>query len=144
VRRAAVVLIAFLSLTAGASAATATAAEPVGQTWVRVNACGGGSMGVRAAQPGDALDRPMTTRFSAQWLDGAGVWRALPGSESPWLMAGPGRWLTSETGWTRTFAAGAPGQVFTLRGVVEMRWLSASGGVANAATLVTPQTCTLR
>ena len=57
----------------------------MGQTWVRVNACGGGSMGVRAAQPGDALDRPMATRFSAQWLDPARRLAPVPGSESPWL-----------------------------------------------------------
>jgi hypothetical protein len=83
------------------------------------------------------------TRFSAQWLDAGGVWRAVPGSESPWLAAGPGRWLTSETGWTRAFTPGAPGQAYTLRGVVEMRWLTASGSVAHARTLVTPQTCAL-
>jgi hypothetical protein len=144
VRRAAAVLIAFLSLTAGASAAAGAPVAPVGQTWVAVNICGGGSMGVRAAQPGDALDRPMVTRFGAQWLDASGVWRELPGSESPWLAAGPGRWLTSETGWTRSFSPGVAGQAFTLRGVVEMRWLGASGGVARARTLVTPQTCSLR
>jgi hypothetical protein len=144
VRRAAAVLIAFLSLTAVASAATGASVEPVGQTWVRVDACGGGSMGVRAAQPGDALDRPMTTRFSAEWLDGAGGWRTVPASESPWLAAAPRRWLTSETGWTRTFTPGTAGQAFTLRGVVEMRWLGASGGVARAETLVTSQICTLR
>jgi hypothetical protein len=143
VRRAFAVLIASLSLTASASAATGASLEREGQEWARVNVCGSGSMGVRAAQRGDALDRPMATRFSAQWLDASGTWRAVPGSESPWLAAGPGRWLTRETGWTRAFAADAAGQAFTLRGVVEMEWLSPSGGVAHTATLVTAQTCTL-
>ena len=119
--------------------------EPVGQTWVQVNACGAGEMGVRAAQPGDAFDRPMATRFSAQWLNPAsGAWQGVPGSSSPWLLAGKGPWLTSETGWTRAFSPGTPGQPFTLRGVVEMQWRGRSGGVARAETLVTPQTCALR
>jgi hypothetical protein len=144
VRRASAVLIASLSLAAGASAATGASVDEVGQKWVRVDVCGGASLGVRAAQPGDALDRPMATRFSAQWLDPSGAWRPVPGSESPWLAAGRGRWLTRETGWTRAFAAGVPGQPFTVRGVVEMRWLSPAGGVARAETLFTPQTCTLR
>jgi hypothetical protein len=144
VRRAIAVIIASLSLTASASAATGASMEPVGQTWVTVNACGGGAMGVRAGQPGDALDRPMTTRFSAQWLDGAGAWHAVPGSASPWLHAGPGGWLTSETGWTRAFSPPGAGQAFTLRGLVEMRWLSSAGGVVHAETLVTDQGCTLR
>jgi hypothetical protein len=144
VRRAIAVIIASLSLTASASAATGASVDAEGQEWAAVNVCGGSAMGVRAGQPGDALDRPMATRFSAQWLDGSGAWHAVPGSASPWLHAGPGRWLTSETGWTRAFSAPVPGQTFTLRGVVEMRWLSSSGGVARAETLVTPQGCTLR
>jgi hypothetical protein len=102
-------------------------------------------MGVRASQPGDAFDRAMFTRFSAQWLNRAqGIWATVPGSQSPWLGAGPGPWLNRETGWNRTFAPPPAGQSFTLRGVVEMQWRSTGGGVARGQTLITPQTCELR
>ena len=68
----------------------------------------------------------------------------MPGSESPWLAAGPGRWLDRQTGWTRTFAPAPAGTAFLLRGVVEMQWRRAGGGVARSRTLVTPQACALR
>jgi hypothetical protein len=145
VRRIAAAVLASFAVAAPASAATTASVEPVGQKWVQVNECGGGSMGVRAAQPGDSFDRPMATRFSAQWLNPAnGAWQAVPGSASPWLLAGTGPWLTRETGWTRSFSPGTPGEAFTLRGVVEMQWRGRSGGVARAETLTTPQTCVLR
>lgn len=148
-RRIAASVLAFLACAciacAAASAATTASIEPVGQKWAQVNECGGGAMGVRAAQPGDAFDHPMATRFSAQWLNPAsGAWQLVPGSESPWLPAGPGRWLTRETGWTRSFTPGRAGEAFTLRGVAELQWRTRSGGVARAETLTTPQTCVLR
>ena len=111
-----------------------------------MNACDSTShsFGVRASMRGDVLGRPMFTRFSAQWLSVArGTWLTVPGSASPWLSAGPGRWLDRETGWTRTFAPAPAGTTFLLRGVVEMQWRRVGGGVARTRTLVTPQVCAL-
>ena len=108
---------------------------------MQLNECAGTTAGVRASQPGDALDHPMFTRFSFQWRTAAGAWLAVPGAGSPWLAAGPGPWLSRETGWTQTFASGAGTHV---RGVVEMQWRSASGAVLRSRSLVTPGTCLLR
>ncbi len=108
---------------------------------MQLNECAGTTVGVRASQPGDALGRPMFTRFSYQWQNAAGAWLAVPGAGSPWLAAGPGPWLNRETGWTQSFASGAGTRV---RGVVEMQWRAASGAGQTSRTLVTPGSCLLR
>jgi len=137
-RRAA--LAATIVSLALAPAARAESWELVGPQWAQVNQCAGATVGVRASQPGDALRRPMFSRFGYHWRDAAGVWRAVPGAGSPWLAAGPGPWLNRETGWTQTFASGVGTRV---RGVVELQWRSASGAVAMSRTLVTPGSCLL-
>jgi hypothetical protein len=138
-RKAALIAVSAALAVAVAAPSAASAAGP---QWVSVNACVNHMLGVRASQPGDAFDSSMFTQFSAQWLN-RGVWTAIPGSESPWLTAGPGPWLNAETGWNRTFAPAPAGQSFTLRGVVVMQWRG-DAGVIRTRTLVTPQTCTLR
>ena len=134
-RRAAVLAVTIASLGL-APAAQAESWELEGPQWVQVNQCAGTTAGVRASQPGDALGRPMSTRFSYHWQNAAGAWSPVPGAGSPWLAAGAGPWLNRETGWTQTFASGAGTRV---RGVVQMRWGSAGG-----RTLVTPGSCLLR
>jgi hypothetical protein len=131
----AVTILAVLALAAPASGADSSWAGTAAK-WASVNQCGGATMGVRASQPGDAFGSPMSTRFSAQWLN-QGTWQAVPGSESPWIAAGPGPWLSRETGWDRTFVTG--GRPYTVRGVVEMTW-----GGSRSQTLITPQTCVVR
>jgi hypothetical protein len=141
-------LVAVASLAGPAKATAAPSWALVGgQQWAAVNVCNSSAhaFGVRASMPGDVLGRPMFTRFSTQWYSPAqATWVGLPGTRSPWLDAGPGRWLDRETGWTMTFAAAPAGSTFLLRGVVEMQWRRARGGVARGRTLVTPQTCALR
>ncbi len=105
-RRAAVLAATIASLVL-APAAQAESWELEGPQWVQLNECAGTTAGVRASQPGDALGRPMSTRFSYQWQNAAGAWLPVPGAGSPWLAAGPGPWLDRETGWTQTFASGA-------------------------------------
>ena len=51
-----------------------------------------------AYRSGDALGRPMSTRFSYEWQTAAGAWLPVQGAGSPWLAAGPGPWLARETG----------------------------------------------
>ncbi len=139
-RRSAAFIAAIVTLLAAPSV-RAESWELEGPQWAQLNECAGTSAGVRASQPGDALGRPMFTRFSYQWRSATGAWLAVPGAGSPWLAAGPGRWLARETGWTQTFVSGAGTYV---RGVVQMQWRSASGAVVSSRTLVTPGSCLLR
>ncbi len=113
--------------------------EEVGQQWANVNACDSGAhtVGVRASQAGDAADRRMFTRFSYQWQNAAGAWQSIAGAGSGWLDAGPGPWVSHETGWNQTFAPAPAGASFRIRGVVEMQWRAAGGGVAKSTSLVT-------
>jgi hypothetical protein len=135
-RRAAALAATIASLLVLVPAARAESWELVGPQWAQVNECAGTTAGVRASQPGDALGRPMSTRFSYEWQNVAGAWLPVPGAGSPWLDAGPGPWLNRETGWTQTFASGAGTRV---RGIVQMRWTSGAG----SRTLVTGS-CMLR
>lgn len=127
-RRFATITAAAALLTAASAAANAqatTVAEAVPGRSAAVNVCDPGArqLGVRALQPAEVLAEAMATRFSAQWLrPSTGAWEAVPGSESPWIDAGPGPWLYRTSGWTRTFDPAPAGTSFTLRGVVEMRW----------------------
>jgi hypothetical protein len=148
-RRTIIASLVASSLLAGpAQASTSTNTLLAGGAeWAKVNVCSTAShsLGVRASMPGDVMGRPMFTRFGAQWLDpGSEAWVGVPGSKSPWLAAGPGPWLSRQTGWTRTFAPAPAGSTFLLRGVVEMQWRRSGGGVARSRTLVTPQVCALR
>jgi hypothetical protein len=96
----------------------------------QVNACDSVNhqLGVRATMPGGGADEQMFTRFSTQWVrPSTNAWEALPGSESPWIPAGPGPWIYKTSGFTRTFAPAPAGVHFTLRGTVEMQWRGPHG-----------------
>ena len=117
----------------------------VGQQWVNVSSCDSGShtVGVRASQAGDSLGRRMFTRFSYQWFSARkNAWLTIPGAGSDLLDAGPGPWVSYETGWNQTFAPAPPGASFRIRGVVEMQWRE-GGGVRRSTSLVTGP-CELR
>lgn len=138
-------LIAFSALVAPASAEKSSSWVELGPQWVVLNACDSGAhtVGVRASQAGDELDRRMFTRFSFQWFSQQrNAWLSA-GAGSPWLDAGPGPWLARETGWNQTFQAPPAGHGFRIRAVVEMQWRS-GGAVTKSQTLVTPQVCLLR
>jgi hypothetical protein len=95
-------------------------------------------MGVRASLPGDGSDAQMFVRFTAQWHDDARkAWLPVGGAAtSPWLAAGPARYVSRQAGWNFAFDPPSDGGVFLLRAVAELQWRSGAT-VLRSTSLVT-------
>jgi hypothetical protein len=94
--------------------------------WSTVNICDTqkhpNQLGIRGRMPGDGRDEKMWMRFIVQYMH-SGKWvRVKTGGVSPWRKAGSALFTYSETGWTFRFDSLAPGEGYTMRGLVKFEW----------------------
>jgi hypothetical protein len=112
--------------------------------WATVNICDTAAfpdtMGVRASMPGTKPRRRLLMRFGAQFFHRA-QGRFVPiGNRSRWLRVGRGASESVQAGFDFRFDAPQAGGAFTLRGVVNYRWLGRRKGrwrVVKRSTKVT-------
>jgi hypothetical protein len=112
--------------------------------WATVNVCDTtafpDTMGVRASMPGTKPRRRLLMRFSAQFYDvGEGAFVRTV-NRSRWLRVGKGGSESIQSGFDFRFDAPPVGSSFTLRGVVDFRWMGRRKGrwrVVKRATKIT-------
>ncbi len=131
------VLAAAALAAAGTGAAAKTGLPRPGSAaiWATVDACGGGSVGIRGAMPGtgDARQR-MYMSFAVEYHTPRG-WRALGGG-SGFVAVGSGAAREREAGWNFD-VAGTAARTFLLRGVVTFQWRLHGAVVASAVRSTT-------
>ena len=118
---AAALALAAIAGTAGADAKTKK------HLWATINVCDTQAhpdqLGVRARMPGNGRREKMYMRFIAQYQAGDGVWHTVKGGgTSPWEYAGSALFRFEELGYTFTFDQLAPGEGYTMRGLVKFEW----------------------
>lgn len=95
--------------------------------WATVNVCdtlaSPNTVGVRASMPGTRVRRRLLMRFGAQFFDRAQGRFVRTGDRSRWLRVGKGASESVQSGFDFRFGAPSLGSSFTIRGVVEFRWL---------------------
>ena len=123
---------------AGGSVAQAKASKNL---WATINVCDTqahpNALGVRARMPGNGRHEQMYMRFLAEYQASNGVWHHVAvGGASPWEHAGSALFRYEELGYTFTFDQLAPGEGYTMRGLVKFEW-RAHGKVQRRAHLLT-------
>ena len=108
----------------GAATGTAKAQKHL---WATINVCDTqahpNQLGVRARMPGNGQRQRMYMRFVAEYQASDGVWhRVTGGGTSPWEYAGSALFRFEEVGYTFTFDKLAPGEGYTMRGLVKFEW----------------------
>ena len=109
--------------------------------WTTINVCDtqthANELGVRARMPGNGQHQRMYMRFMAEYQASNGVWHHVAeGGASPWEYAGSALFRYEELGYTFAFDQLAPGEGYTMRGLVKFEW-RAHGKVLRRAHLLT-------
>jgi hypothetical protein len=110
----------------GARSAPVTAAKQVKNLWSTINICDTerhpDQLGIRARMPGNGKEQHMWMRFFAQYMKN-GAWVPVKeGGRSKWRRAGLAIYKYQELGWTFEFNKLAPGEGYTMRGLVKFEW----------------------
>jgi hypothetical protein len=112
------------------------------ELWATVNVCDSPAypkmMGVRASMPGDGQRSRMYMRFSAQYYEPPKqAWSAVKGYPvSAWMLVGSGIYRSRQGGYT--FAFDTPnGRTFTLRGLVDFKWVKRGRTIRTAQVTTT-------
>jgi hypothetical protein len=110
----------------GARSAPVQGAKTVKNLWSTVNICDTtkhpDKLGIRARMPGNGKPQKMWMRFIAQYMKN-GSWTVVKkGGTSPWREAGSAQFKYQETGWTFSFDTLAPGEGYSMRGLVKFQW----------------------
>ena len=100
--------------------------------WATVNVCDTAAfpdtMGVRASMPGTKPRRRLLMRFKAQFYDASQRRFVRTVDRSRWLRVGKGGSESIQAGFDFRFDAPPLGSSFTLRGVVDFRWMGRRKG----------------
>jgi hypothetical protein len=137
----AVACLAILCLaTVAAGNSVAHAAKAKKNLWATINLCDTqahpNELGVRARMPGNGLHQRMYMRFFAEYRTSDGSWHHVAvGGASPWEYAGSALFTYEELGYTFSFDQLAPGEGYTMRGLVKFQW-RAHGKVLRRAQLL--------
>jgi hypothetical protein len=121
------VAVALVALAAWGAAIGA--AKTKKHLWATINVCDTqahpNELGIRARMPGNGRRERMYMRFIAEYQAPDGVWhRVTGGGTSPWEYAGSALFRFEELGYTFTFDKLAPGEGYTMRGLVKFEWRS--------------------
>jgi hypothetical protein len=137
--RAAACLAILCLTTIAAGSSLAHAAKANKNHWATINVCDTqahpNELGIRARMPGNGRHQRMYMRFLAEYQAGDGSWhRVAVGGTSPWEYAGSALFTYQELGYTFSFDQMAPGEGYTMRGLVKFQW-RAHGKVLRRAQL---------
>ncbi len=134
-----VLIVAALALLAPGPARAASK-----DLWATVNVCdtlaSPNTVGVRASMPGTRVRRRLLMRFGAQFFDRAQGRFVPTGERSRWLRVGRGASESVQSGFNFRFGGPSTGSAFTIRGVVDFRWMGRRKGrwrVVKRATRIT-------
>ena len=112
--------------------------------WATVNVCdtlaSPNTVGVRASMPGTRVRRRLLMRFGAEFFDTAKGAFVRTGERSRWLRVGRGASESVQSGFDFRFDGPSVGSAFTIRGVVDFRWMGRRKGrwrVVKRATRIT-------